>query len=105
MSMSQTKTFKLLSSRSCLVFISSLLIAGSLASYDSRKMGYGFAKANEADGNAEDCQDLPHSDFLNAQQLDFICDHRKMWLQDRDSQVSKKDFVSQATCESMHFSI
>ncbi|KAI6239594.1 hypothetical protein M3Y99_00549600 [Aphelenchoides fujianensis] len=30
------------------------------------------------------CADLPHSDFLTAQELDRACAHRKMWLADRD---------------------
>lgn len=32
-----------------------------------------------------DCRDLPHSDFLTAQELDSACSHRRMWLHDRDS--------------------
>jgi hypothetical protein len=31
------------------------------------------------------CHDLPHSDFLTAQELDRACMHRKMWLHDRDA--------------------
>lgn len=31
------------------------------------------------------CSDLPHSDFLTAQELDRACMHRKMWLHDRDA--------------------
>jgi hypothetical protein len=48
--------------------------------------GYGTAllpkfSASEVDA----CHDLPHSDFLSAQDLDRACDHRKMWIHDRDA--------------------
>lgn len=36
------------------------------------------------------CHDLPHSDFLTAQELDRACMHRKMWLNDRDANAPIK---------------
>lgn len=42
------------------------------------------------------CADLPHADFLTTQQLDFTCEHRKMWFMDRDSKISK-EFIDHTT--------
>lgn len=42
------------------------------------------------------CSDLPHSDFLTAQELDRACMHRRMWLHDRDANGGV-DFVDKIT--------
>uniref|UniRef100_A0AC35FDD3 Tyrosinase copper-binding domain-containing protein n=1 Tax=Panagrolaimus sp. PS1159 TaxID=55785 RepID=A0AC35FDD3_9BILA len=42
------------------------------------------------------CDDLPHADFLSTQQLDLICEHRKMWFMDRESKISK-EFIDHTT--------
>jgi hypothetical protein len=42
------------------------------------------------------CSDLPHSDFLTAQELDRACTHRRMWLNDRDANGGV-DFVDKIT--------
>lgn len=63
-------------------------------------MGYGHVvKESESPWPADDCHNLPHSnnDFLSAQQMDFVCDHRKMWMRERDERVSDKDFEAKTT--------
>ncbi|KAJ1356375.1 hypothetical protein KIN20_014079 [Parelaphostrongylus tenuis] len=48
------------------------------------------------------CDKLPVSGFLTAQQLDFICQHREQWINDRDAK-SSRTFLQQPTAEQLNY--
>ncbi|KAF8371221.1 tyr-6 [Pristionchus pacificus] len=44
---------------------------------------------NSQDDSSIDCDSLPsQSDFFSSQQLDMVCHHRKMWMEEREARIS-----------------
>lgn len=43
-----------------------------------------------------DCALPPSNGFISAQQMDFVCEHRRHWMMERDSLDSWKDTTSKA---------
>lgn len=55
-----------------------LLLTGTSVGEEERLSSRTIREINQ-------CNRLPHSDFLSAQDLDRACSHRRMWLTDRDA--------------------